>query len=86
MPFVYLCDKCRAYTPEQTILCPKCASDTKVAVNYASDNIQSDAISLLDECHKLIPACKTHPKQFGVCRCLHCRVERYISRNYCTHL
>ena len=86
MPLVYKCDKCGEHTDKQVILCPRCASDTKVAVNSASDNIQSDAISLLDECHKLIPACKIHPKSFGTCSCLHCRVERYISRNYCTHL
>lgn len=54
-------------------------------VTVQTTNIQSDAILLLEECHKLLPACKSHPKHFGKCQCLHCRVEYYISQN-CTRL
>ena len=43
MPLVYLCDKCRAYTPNQVILCPKCASDAKELAEPAHNN-ESDAI------------------------------------------
>lgn len=40
-----------------------------------------DAILLLGECLKKVPACKSKPQEWPSCDCLHCRIEYFILQN-----
>jgi len=52
----------------------------KVSLPSGTQQIK-DAILLLGECHRKVPACKSKPQEWPSCGCLHCRIEYFILQN-----
>ena len=58
------------------------ADGKKAKVSLPSGTQQiKDAILLLAECHRKVPACKSKPQEWPSCGCLHCRIEYFILQN-----
>jgi uncharacterized paraquat-inducible protein A len=66
MPLVYKCDKCREYTGEQIIVCPRCASKINEVQPASAQQLKAEIAALVNLFPATIPVDGCHTALVGL--------------------